>query len=202
MIKYSLIAGLQTWQKPCVGVLGIEVGDILLAETHGPPGCKGSSWSLLLQSEKEVYPVGVLWYCHFFLCIFGFSTSVWTVGLVLASCWFFTLLMWLSLWFPLSRLLLPVPQIQACFCFQCMLFGFVIGNNFFHLLIITFTWPRTLALMNSCSISSSNKVPPGDDFFYSSWCKASSAFPVLNAFCSSAYHPSLDLKVPRYVWLC
>jgi len=35
-------------------VLCQETGLNLLAKTHGPPKCKRSSWSMLLQSEKAI----------------------------------------------------------------------------------------------------------------------------------------------------
>lgn len=77
-----------------------------------------------------------------------------------------------------------------------MLFSFVISNNFSYLLITTFTWPRRIALINSCSISSSNKVPPEHDFFYPPAGIKLLPFLLFNAFCSSVYHPALDLRVP------
>lgn len=52
-------------------------------------------------------------------------------------------------------------------------------------------------MINSCSISSSNKVPPEDDFFYPPAGIKLLPFLLFNAFCSSVYHPALDLSVPN-----
>jgi len=202
------IASLLTWQKSSLLFHGWRVGTfsvrrlgwICLLRHMGLLNAREAAGVCCCSQRRQLI------FCRCALILpFFISMPFWIHHLCLDSyaCSCFLLVccsghMAVSLWFPLSSLLFQVHEIQACFCFQCMLFSFVISNNFFYLLITTFTWPRTVALITSSSISSSNMVPPEDDFFYPPAGVKLLPFPLFNAFCIDIFHPSLVLRVSSW----